>query len=148
MHTDIHALCGIRAHDPSVRASEDSSCLRPRGHCDRPSVWIYMGQLLFAQVTCIQIQKGVSGSEKLWNSPVQNWNLCVVELATLIWSACIFALFCGTLYSHCSECLRTVRFRPWVQSEFVHNKSLYIKILMMPCDVTSQSEPVERCTPW
>jgi hypothetical protein len=34
-HTDIHALIGIRTHDPSVRASKDSSCLRPRGHCDR-----------------------------------------------------------------------------------------------------------------
>jgi hypothetical protein len=33
-HTYIHALNGIRTHDPSVRASEDSSCLRPRGHCD------------------------------------------------------------------------------------------------------------------
>jgi hypothetical protein len=34
-HTDIHSLSGIRTHDPSIRASEDSSCLRPRGHCDR-----------------------------------------------------------------------------------------------------------------
>jgi hypothetical protein len=34
-HTDIHALSGIRTHDPSFRASEDSSCLKPRGHCDR-----------------------------------------------------------------------------------------------------------------
>jgi hypothetical protein len=34
-NTDIHALSGIRTHDPSVRAGEDSSCLRPRGHCDR-----------------------------------------------------------------------------------------------------------------
>jgi hypothetical protein len=25
---DIHVLSGIRTHDPSVRASEDSSCLR------------------------------------------------------------------------------------------------------------------------
>jgi hypothetical protein len=33
--TDIHALSRIRTHDPSVRSSEDSSCLRPRGHCDR-----------------------------------------------------------------------------------------------------------------
>jgi hypothetical protein len=33
-NTDIHALSGIRTHDPSVRASEDSSCLRPRGHRD------------------------------------------------------------------------------------------------------------------
>jgi hypothetical protein len=32
---DRHALNGIRTHDPSARASEDSSCLRPRGHCDR-----------------------------------------------------------------------------------------------------------------
>jgi hypothetical protein len=34
-NTDIHDLSGIRTHDPSVRVSEDSSCLRPRGHCDR-----------------------------------------------------------------------------------------------------------------
>jgi hypothetical protein len=31
----MDALSGIRAHDPSVRASEDSSCLRPGGYCDR-----------------------------------------------------------------------------------------------------------------
>jgi hypothetical protein len=35
-HTDIHALSGIRTHDPIVRAREDSSCLRPRGHSNRP----------------------------------------------------------------------------------------------------------------
>jgi hypothetical protein len=36
-HTpNIHASSGIRTHDPSVRANEDSSCLRPRGYCDRP----------------------------------------------------------------------------------------------------------------
>jgi hypothetical protein len=27
---------GIRNHDPSVRAGEDGSCFRPRGHCDWP----------------------------------------------------------------------------------------------------------------
>jgi hypothetical protein len=36
-HTYVHALSGIRTHDPSVRASEDSSCLRPRSYCDRLS---------------------------------------------------------------------------------------------------------------
>jgi hypothetical protein len=37
MHTrNIHALCGIRTHDPSFRASEDSTWLRPLGYCDRP----------------------------------------------------------------------------------------------------------------
>jgi hypothetical protein len=35
-NTDIHALSGIRTHDPSVRASEDSSCLSPRCHRDQP----------------------------------------------------------------------------------------------------------------
>jgi hypothetical protein len=39
IHTpNIHALSGIRTHDPSVRASKDSSCLRPRGYCDRHNV--------------------------------------------------------------------------------------------------------------
>jgi hypothetical protein len=33
--TDMHASSGVRTHNPSVRSSEDSSCLRPRGHCDR-----------------------------------------------------------------------------------------------------------------
>jgi hypothetical protein len=36
MHTDLHALSGIRTQDPSVLAGEDSSCPRPRDHCDRP----------------------------------------------------------------------------------------------------------------
>jgi hypothetical protein len=31
-NTDIYILSGIRTHDPSVWAGEDSSCLRPRGH--------------------------------------------------------------------------------------------------------------------
>jgi hypothetical protein len=32
---ELHTLSGIRTHDPSVLASEDSSCLRPRGYSDR-----------------------------------------------------------------------------------------------------------------
>jgi hypothetical protein len=34
-HTDIHTSSVIRTHDPSVRAGEDSSCLRSRGQCER-----------------------------------------------------------------------------------------------------------------
>jgi hypothetical protein len=33
--TDIHASSEIRTYDPSARAGEDGSYLRPRGHCDR-----------------------------------------------------------------------------------------------------------------
>jgi hypothetical protein len=43
IHTpNIHALRGIRTHDPSFRASEDSSNLRPLGYCDRPNEYVYM----------------------------------------------------------------------------------------------------------
>jgi hypothetical protein len=44
---NIHALLEIRTHDPSVRASEGSSCPRLRGYCHRqhhslaPSKYIY-----------------------------------------------------------------------------------------------------------
>jgi hypothetical protein len=33
--TNTHALSRIRTHHPSVRAIENSWCLRPRGQCDR-----------------------------------------------------------------------------------------------------------------
>jgi hypothetical protein len=36
--TNIHTLSGIQTHDPSLRASEDASFLRPRGHCNRPCI--------------------------------------------------------------------------------------------------------------
>jgi hypothetical protein len=51
MHTDIHASSGIRTHEPSVRAGEDSSCLKPRGHRDRPIFctvhFKYINKILF-----------------------------------------------------------------------------------------------------
>jgi hypothetical protein len=43
IHTpNINALRGIRTHDPRVRASEDGSCLRPRGYCDRHMLYIHI----------------------------------------------------------------------------------------------------------
>jgi hypothetical protein len=45
-HIYIHTSSRIRTHDPSVRAGEEGSCLRPRGHCHRlhyplinPIIW-------------------------------------------------------------------------------------------------------------
>jgi hypothetical protein len=38
-HTDIHVLSGIRTHNPRVRASEDSSCLRSRKN--RGQIYMY-----------------------------------------------------------------------------------------------------------
>jgi hypothetical protein len=39
--TDIHALGGIRAHNPSKRAAVDPR-LRPRGPWDRRDMYIYI----------------------------------------------------------------------------------------------------------
>jgi hypothetical protein len=39
-NTDIHASSGIQTHDSSIRASEDSLCLRPRGHYDRVTIFM------------------------------------------------------------------------------------------------------------
>jgi hypothetical protein len=38
---NIHALCGIRTHDPGFRASEDSTCLRPLSYRDRHSLLLH-----------------------------------------------------------------------------------------------------------
>jgi hypothetical protein len=35
-YTNIHAFSEIRTHDPNIRASDGSSCFRPRGHHDLP----------------------------------------------------------------------------------------------------------------
>jgi hypothetical protein len=40
-HTNIHALSGIRNHEPIVREGEDGSWLRPRGHCDGLFILIF-----------------------------------------------------------------------------------------------------------
>jgi hypothetical protein len=45
-HTNIHASSRIRTYDPNVRASEDSSCLRPLGCRDRPIWWYICANLI------------------------------------------------------------------------------------------------------
>jgi hypothetical protein len=35
---NVHALCGIRTHDPGFRTSENSACLRQFGYRDRQTV--------------------------------------------------------------------------------------------------------------
>jgi hypothetical protein len=57
-HTDIHASSVIRTHDPSVRVSEDNSCLWPRRHCDRHSH---------------RIKVSYPGREQWFASPI-NWH--------------------------------------------------------------------------
>jgi hypothetical protein len=62
-NTHIHASRGIRTQDPSVRASEYSSCLRPRGHCDRPPSAAL--SLLFPFAVYVSMHKYVCLMKKL-----------------------------------------------------------------------------------
>jgi hypothetical protein len=62
---NIHALSGIRTHGPGVRASEDSSCLRPRGYRDRLGTTIPLPLRMYFTCSAYLIdQEGF----KLWNS--------------------------------------------------------------------------------
>jgi hypothetical protein len=56
-NTDIHALSGIRTKDRSVRASEDTLCLRPCGHCDRRRPPNYLSKLHSPQLIRRKIQR-------------------------------------------------------------------------------------------
>jgi hypothetical protein len=45
--SNIHALCGIRTHEPGFRASEDSAYLRSLGYRDRHILHVWSGKFRF-----------------------------------------------------------------------------------------------------
>jgi hypothetical protein len=58
MHTDIHASSEIQSHDSSVRVGEDFSCLRSRGHGDRPLllfmlIKLYIFNMFLSYCSCV-----------------------------------------------------------------------------------------------
>jgi hypothetical protein len=73
---NIHALIETRTHDPSVRASEDSSCLKPRGyynwHSFKWKIYIWKKCLLVAEISLrgSQESRTVGG-----NLNMENWVL-------------------------------------------------------------------------
>jgi hypothetical protein len=64
-NTHIHALSGIRTHDPSVRAREDSSCLRPR-MIGTTTLWVH--EICWVGASRLPIQ----GREKMYGNRSQN----------------------------------------------------------------------------
>jgi hypothetical protein len=75
--TNIHALSGIRTHDPSVGASEHSSCLRSRGHCDRRSNSQLKHKLLNhgpSMTSKSQFGNKFQGYQKTWWG--ERWETC------------------------------------------------------------------------
>jgi hypothetical protein len=64
MHIGIHTLSGIRNHDPSVWAEEETSWFNPRGHCDRQEELLQ--NLINEHVVSPPCKKNV-GSENIRN---------------------------------------------------------------------------------
>jgi hypothetical protein len=71
--TDIHALSWIPTDDPSIRAAEDLSCLRPRGHCDRHHY--RLADYKYFVVTTMFIN---------FKFIVKDWNLFLCELSFVV----------------------------------------------------------------
>jgi hypothetical protein len=71
-----NTLSGIRTHDLSVRASEDSSCLSPRGHWDRRTYPCTMQHLThYSRDTC-------KPTRRSWREVPVNCCLFVTKLAS------------------------------------------------------------------
>jgi hypothetical protein len=79
IHTpNIHALCGIRTHDPGFRASEDSTCPRTLGYRDRP-------------LKHLQSSKEIKAGEKYLIAPSQSAATRSTGVAVMRWSEWIYA---------------------------------------------------------
>jgi hypothetical protein len=77
-HTDIHAPSRIRTHHPSLRASEDSSCLRPRGHCGRPAPLILHVWRRAGVISCLIMQFSAASCwvQVAALQPARSWICC------------------------------------------------------------------------
>jgi hypothetical protein len=65
-HTNIHASSRIRTYDPSVRASEDSSCLRPLGYRGRHFFFIFYVILFFLTLCILKWPLLWSSGQSFW----------------------------------------------------------------------------------
>jgi hypothetical protein len=86
--SNIHALIGIRNHDPSFRVSEDSSCLRPLGYPDRRlkhTLSLFAGSLSLTRTTDCSFD-----SEQWLRKNVGNRSHDLIEgtVPTVVWSTC------------------------------------------------------------
>jgi hypothetical protein len=91
-HTsNIHALIGIRTHDPGLRASEDSTCLRPLGYRDRQI--LHTEILLFIWFDNLRTECSTSLCSKFLNSnDTHAWNKNTLFLQVLQYFWIFFSL--------------------------------------------------------
>jgi hypothetical protein len=101
-NTDIHALSGIRTHNPSVRASEDSSCLRPRGRC----YWRGFYQSLKLSTHSFRVISAVQHFlPVMFRSNIPNTLLLVVKLHGALFQSCAFGAGMFWLFQNCAYVL-------------------------------------------
>jgi hypothetical protein len=80
--TDIHALNGIRTHDPSVWAGEVISCLRPHSHCDRRIDFVWNKRLM--SVEYYKLQRTHDMMTPDWSTPFSlSSNKCICVLTSV-----------------------------------------------------------------
>jgi hypothetical protein len=86
-HVDIHTSAGVRIHDPSFRAREDSSCLRQRGHCERLS-----RLTTNANVSVYDVSSALISHKSVFRNVSKNWDR-VGQLRTSSESALLYHRF-------------------------------------------------------
>jgi hypothetical protein len=94
-HTDIHVLSGTRNQDTSSRAGEGSSCLRPRGHCNR-------------QYLCIVSSNKCSYCSKFVRFAVLTCKNCIIE------NLYVYRISAASQSSHINFCWLILRRCQWL----------------------------------
>jgi hypothetical protein len=79
---NIHALSGIRTHNPGFRASEDSTWLRLLGYRDRPWLYYYfINREMFLYLFCSPWSTSKSTTYMYHTSIIYYLNLCLTYMS-------------------------------------------------------------------
>jgi hypothetical protein len=83
---NIHALCGIRTHDPGFRVSEDSSCLRQLSYRDRLKCHLsHKNNSLFLSVCLCSRAQPFQTSDKPQREFIMRYNFVTATQYDRIW---------------------------------------------------------------
>jgi hypothetical protein len=88
---NIHALSGIRTHDPGFRANEDSACLRALGYRDRRLLILHYLKYLEKNLTLFVSFSSISVTSV--ENLKRNFIFCYVGFFLLTSSASLHILF-------------------------------------------------------
>jgi hypothetical protein len=90
---NIRSLSGIGTHDPSAWADEDTSCLRPRGQCGRPSY------LLKIEFWLLLPRSGYWDTKICWTVPYLSQMFQLLRPRFLVSSGVEIPMDCFVIYN-------------------------------------------------